>query len=95
MKYALLAYDLESTPDELATEDKAALHAAHSTLRENETTHGSATMITHYRFRPPPFTSAGAGGRQSTAHNDSLGARPASEEQDRRRPDQGADMEDR
>jgi hypothetical protein len=58
MKYALLAYDLESSLDELASEDKAALHAAHSTLPENETTHGSGTVITHYRFRPPRLTSA-------------------------------------
>lgn len=56
MKYALLAYDLESSLDELASKDKAALHAAHSTLGENETAHRSTTVITHYRFRPPRLT---------------------------------------
>ena len=56
MKYALLAYDLESSLDELAADDKAALHAAHSTLRENETAHRGVTMIAHYRFRPPRLT---------------------------------------
>jgi hypothetical protein len=56
MKYALLAYDLESSLDELATDDKAALHAAHSTLREGETADDGATMIAHYRFRPPRLT---------------------------------------
>ena len=52
MKYALLAYDLEGSLDELAPEDKAALHASHSTLREDETAHGRPTVIAHYRFRP-------------------------------------------
>lgn len=56
MKHALLAYDLEGSLDELATEDEAALHAAHSTLHENEATHDSVTMIAHYRFRPLPRT---------------------------------------
>ena len=53
MKYALLAYDLDSSLDELVAEDKAALHAAHSMVRG---AHGSAKMITHYRFRPPRLT---------------------------------------
>jgi hypothetical protein len=56
MKYALLAYDPESSLDELATKDKAALHTAHSTLHENETADDRATMIAHYRFRPPQLT---------------------------------------
>jgi hypothetical protein len=56
MKYALLAYDLESSLDDLNTEDKAALHGAHATLRENEIAHGGVTMVAHYRFRPPRLT---------------------------------------
>jgi hypothetical protein len=55
MKYALLAYDPEGSLDELASDDKAALHAAHSTLHKNETDDG-ATTIAHYRFRPPRLT---------------------------------------
>lgn len=58
MKYALLAYDLERSLDELAAEEKAALHAAHSTLRQNETADSDVTMIAHYRFRPPRLTTS-------------------------------------
>jgi hypothetical protein len=53
MRYALLAYDAENSLDELAAEDKAALHAAHSSLREDEIVHRDVTMVAHYRFRPP------------------------------------------
>ena len=56
MKYALLAYDVEGSLDKLATVDKAALHAAHSTLRENENAQDGLTVIAHYRFRPPRLT---------------------------------------
>ena len=56
MKYVLLAYDLEGSLDQLAAEDKAELHAAHATPRENETAHGGVTMLTHYRFRPSRLT---------------------------------------
>ena len=53
MKYALLAYDLEGSLDELAAADKAALHAAHASLSENETpARNRVTVIAHYRFRP-------------------------------------------
>ena len=56
MKYALLAYDLEGSLDELPAEDQAALHAAHSTLREDETAQNGVAIIAHYRFRPPRLT---------------------------------------
>ena len=56
MKYALLAYDFEGSLDELPAEDKAALHAAHSTMHEDETAQSRVTILAHYRFRPQRLT---------------------------------------
>lgn len=49
MKYALLAYDPGGSLQELAAEDKRALHRGHATLHHDES---RVTVIAHYRFRP-------------------------------------------
>jgi hypothetical protein len=52
MKYALLAYDLDATLDQLAREDKRALHQGHTAPGERLLGDG-IRLIAHYRFRPP------------------------------------------
>jgi hypothetical protein len=52
MKYALLGYDLDATLDQLAPEDKRALHQEHAALGEGSLGNGTR-LIAHYRFRPP------------------------------------------
>jgi hypothetical protein len=52
MKYALLGYDLDATLDQLAPQDKRALHQGHSALGEGSLADG-IRLIAHYRFRPP------------------------------------------
>jgi hypothetical protein len=51
LKYALLAYDLDTGLDELAAEDKRTLHRTHASLQDGALPDG-VTLITHYRFRP-------------------------------------------
>ena len=52
MKYALLGYDLHATLDQLASEDKRAVHQGHAALDEWSLGDG-IRLIAHYRFRPP------------------------------------------
>jgi hypothetical protein len=52
MKYALLGYDLDATLDQLAPEDRRALHQGHASGGEGSLGDGSR-LIAHYRFRPP------------------------------------------
>lgn len=52
MKYALLGYDLDTTLDQLAPEDKRAVHQGHAALGEWSFGDG-IRLIAHYRFRPP------------------------------------------
>lgn len=56
MKYALLAYDLDGSLEQLAGEAKRALHRRQGELHEHTPITRSANVITHYRFRPAPIT---------------------------------------
>jgi hypothetical protein len=49
MKYALLAYDLAGSLQELPADDKRVLHRGHAALQHAES---RATVIAHFRFRP-------------------------------------------
>jgi hypothetical protein len=51
LRYALLGYDLDHALDELAAEDKRALHRTHASVNDNVLPDG-VKLITHYRFRP-------------------------------------------
>jgi hypothetical protein len=53
MKYALLAYDLDRSLDELPTPDKRALHAGHAAMHTAQSTNRDTTLNSHYRFRSP------------------------------------------
>jgi len=57
MKYALLGYDSDGSLEELAPEDKRALHVGHRALHDEVTATASTSVsvIAHYRFRPPPL----------------------------------------
>jgi hypothetical protein len=57
MKYALLGYDSDRSLEELAPEDKRALHVGHRALHDEVMAAASASVsvIAHYRFRPPPL----------------------------------------
>ena len=55
MKYALLGYDPDGSLDNLAAEDKRALHGGHRALHDDAQTAAdpSVRVIAHYRVRPP------------------------------------------
>jgi hypothetical protein len=57
MKYALLGYDADRSLEELAPEEKRALHVGHRALHDEVTAAASASVrvIAHYRFRPAPL----------------------------------------
>ena len=52
MKYALLGYDLDRSLDELAVEEKRAVHRDHAALHRTANAGSGVTVIGHYRFRP-------------------------------------------
>jgi hypothetical protein len=58
VRYALIGYDREGSLDDLAAEEKRALHGAHRALHDDEqaAANPSVRVITHYRFRPPRHT---------------------------------------
>ena len=58
MKYALLAYDTQGSLDTLPAEDKRSLHKEHRALHDEHraAAASSATVIAHYRLRPPRLT---------------------------------------
>src|SRR5262249_62154215 len=55
MKYALLGYDTEGSLDDLAAEEKRALHRAHRALHDDvqAAADSSVSVIAHYRVRAP------------------------------------------
>jgi hypothetical protein len=55
MRYALIGYDREGLLDDLAAEERRALHGAHRALHDDvqAAANPSVRVIAHYRFRPP------------------------------------------
>jgi hypothetical protein len=53
MKYALLGYDAEGSLDDLAAEERRALHRAHRALHDDiqAAANSAVTVIAHYRVR--------------------------------------------